>query len=274
MMKQLSNILKIFALTILFVSFAQANNHPPVNLYGFKFSTQYKHGDLSAADLVINIPFPLTVSAHRTGNGLFGGILYLDGKSAYTDTKIDVASIGFARIYYLSPVDSQFANVLPYATLARYHFIDLHTDSAQNFESRRHYLLPGTRASLTRNKHRFYFDTELTHWNKPLNNFLFNSGWTVALSQQLLMGLNLNVRHWNLKNKNNNEIQSVGSAYQAAIKTSYLPLRNGNQNTSFFILLGSETSSNQTTSMLSNGKQSNQQQLIIRAGFAVGNIYW
>lgn len=190
-----------FSITVILVFFGTAILHA-MNAYGdtndsldvnlnsiyLKNVTQKGLGLLS--ETVLQLPYPISETAKKTGQGPFGGITYYDNKMLTTTDTHLATVMGLGRIYYSTSVPGDTPTTfVPFLTFYRALFIDYKPAVALTYEGKINtWLAPGVMYAYRLDKKlAFHLDMELYSYTRKLNNrarvgFSYTPKWPMILS--------------------------------------------------------------------------------------------
>jgi hypothetical protein len=167
---------------------AATNDKLDVNLNVVYLGTKSQKDSVGLNEVTLQFPYPLSESARNTGQGLFGGITYIDYKTLVHDDTQLVSETGVGRIYYSSSVPGDTAyTFVPFMTFYR-HFSYRYQDLANANSQPQHvqgssFLLPGVLYAYRFNeKVAFHFDMEVYSYSERTNNrtrigFTYSPSW-------------------------------------------------------------------------------------------------
>lgn len=218
-------------------AYADTNDYLDVNLNSIylKNRSQRDFGILS--EIVLQLPYPISETAKKTGQGPFGGITYFDNKAlAATNTQL-ASVLGLGRIYYSTSVPGDTPQTfVPYITWYRALFIDYKDPFGPTTEKKINVWLPPGFMFAYRfdKKLALHLDMDLYSYSKKLNNrarmgFSYTPRWPMIFSasyERLSWDLNENI------SGNNFFMRGDSSEYAAKIIIRDPP--NGN----FSFILG------------------------------------
>ena len=167
-----------------------ANETLDVNLNSIylKNRSQKNFGLLN--EIILQLPYPISETAKKTGKGPFGGITYFDDK-ALADTNTQHASVlGLGRIYYSTTVPGDTPlTFVPYLTFYRASFVDYKDPLGSTTEKKYNsWLTPGFMyAYRMQPKVVVHLDMEAYSYSKIGNNrarvgFSYMPQWPIILS--------------------------------------------------------------------------------------------
>jgi hypothetical protein len=185
-------------------AYGATNDSLDVNLNSIylKNRTQKDFGLLR--EIILQLPYPISETAKKTGKGPFGGITYFDDKTlATTDTQL-ASVLGVGRIYYSTSVPGDTPQTfVPYLTFYRALFIDYTGPIGPNSEGKiSTWLAPGFMyAYRVDKKFALHLDMELYSYSKIRNNrsrigFSYTPKWPMIISvshERLSWDLNENI---------------------------------------------------------------------------------
>lgn len=171
-------------------AYGETNDNLDVNLNSIyiKNRTQKDLGTLS--ETILQLPYPISDTAKKNGQGFFGGITYFDDKILETTDTQHASVLGLGRIYYsyLAPGDTPYT-FIPYLTLYRALYIDYKDPSGPTVEGKINtWFAPGFMYAYRYDKHlAFHFDMELYSYAKYRNyrsriGFSYLPRWPVIFS--------------------------------------------------------------------------------------------
>jgi hypothetical protein len=185
-------ILVFLGTTILcsFNAYGDTNDALDVNLNSIylKNRTQPDFGILS--EIILQLPYPISETAKKTGQGPFGGITYFEDKMLAT-TNTQVASVfGLGRIYYSTSVPGDTPQTfVPYLTWFRALLIDYKSPFGPTIEGKTNtWMTPGFMFAYRYNKRlALHADLDLYSYSKTRNNrsrigFSYTPRWPMILS--------------------------------------------------------------------------------------------
>jgi hypothetical protein len=185
-------ILVFLGTTILFSvnAYADTNDYLDVNLNSIylKNRTQADFGILS--EIILQLPYPISETAKKTGQGPFGGITYFDDKMlAVTNTQM-ASVLGLGRIYYSTSVPGDTPQTfVPYLTWFRGLVIDYKNPFGPTVEGRVNaWMTPGFMFAYRYNKRlALHVDVDVYSYSRTSNNrsrigFSYTPKWPMILS--------------------------------------------------------------------------------------------
>jgi hypothetical protein len=186
-------------------AYGDTNDSLDVNLNSIylKNRTQKDFGLLS--EIILQLPYPISETAKKTGQGPFGGITYFDNKTLAT-TNTQLASVfGVGRIYYSTSVPGDKPQTfVPYLTFYRAMFIDYKDPAGPTTEGKiNSWLAPGFMYAYRFDKKlALHLDMELYSYSRVRNNrtrmgFSYTPKWPMIISvshERLSWDLNENIR--------------------------------------------------------------------------------
>jgi len=215
-----------------------ANNESlDVNLNSIylKVRTQADYNSLS--ELILQLPYPISETAKKTGKGPFGGITYFDDKMlAATDTQ-DANVLGVGRIYYSTTVPGDTPTTfVPYINWLRRLTIK-YTDPAGPTYSHNTYTwaTPGFMYSYRRDqKTSYHLDMELYSYSKTRNNRM-RMGVSYLPKWPMILSASYERVSWDLdENVGANDVYMRGNSGEFSVKAIVRNPPNGN----FSLILG------------------------------------
>lgn len=188
-------------------AYGATNDSLDVNLNSIylKNRSQKDFGLLS--EIILQLPYPISETAKKTGQGPFGGITYFDDKTLAT-TNTQLASVfGVGRIYYSTSVPGDTPQTfVPYLTFYRGLFIDYKNPAGATSEGKiSTWFAPGFmyayRFDKFDKKLALHLDMELYSYSKIRNNrarmgFSYTPKWPMIISvshERLSWDLNENI---------------------------------------------------------------------------------
>ncbi len=218
-------------------AYGVTNDSLDVNLNSIylKNRSQKDFGILS--EIILQLPYPISETAKKTGQGPFGGITYIDNKTL-TTTDTQLASVfGVGRIYYSTSVPGETPyTFIPYLTFYRGLFIDYKGPvgpAAQGKIST--WFAPGFMYAYRFDKKlALHLDMELYSYSKILNNraragFSYTPKWPIIISasyERVSWDLNENIK--------GNDFFMMGDSREYSAKIIIRDPPNGN----FSLILG------------------------------------
>lgn len=171
-------------------AYGDTNDALDVNLNSIylKNRSQKSFGVLS--EIILQLPYPISETAKKTGQGPFGGITYFDDKTlATTDTQL-ASVLGLGRIYYSTSVPGDTPQTfVPYLTWYRALFIDYKDPLGSTVEGKANaWMTPGFMYAYRYDKRlAFHADMELYSYSRMQNNrsrvgFSYTPKWPMILS--------------------------------------------------------------------------------------------
>jgi hypothetical protein len=218
-------------------AYGDTNDSLDINLNSIylKNRTQKDFGILS--ETILQLPYPISETAKKTGKGPFGGITYFDDKTlATTDTQL-ASVLGLGRIYYSTTVPGDTPTTfIPYLTWYRALYVDYKNPVGPTIEGKINtWFAPGFMYAYRYDKHlALHIDTEIYSYSKIRNNrgrvgFSYLPKWPVIFSvsyERISWDLNENIQG------NNFLMRGNSSEYSAKVIVRDPP--NGN----FSLILG------------------------------------
>ncbi len=188
-----------FAATLVFLGmsiqcsdnvYAATNDKLDVNLNVIYLGTRTQKDANALSEGVIQFPFPLTKHSRDTGQGLFGGITYIDNKVIVSNETELMSQFGIGRVYYSYSVPGETPyTFVPFVTLYRdfwYSYKDIANANAKIRGTT--LMLPGVMYAY-RLDERFalHFDMELYSYSDVTNNrarmgFSYSPTWPWIIS--------------------------------------------------------------------------------------------
>jgi hypothetical protein len=186
-------------------AYGDTNDSLDVNLNSIylKNRTQKDFGLLS--EIILQLPYPISETAKKTGKGPFGGITYFDDKTLAT-TNTQLATVfGVGRIYYSISVPGETPyTFVPYLTFYRALYIDYKDPVGPTTEGKiNSWFAPGFMyAYRFDKKFALHLDMELYSYSKIRNNrsrigFSYLPKWPIIISvshERLSWDLNENIK--------------------------------------------------------------------------------
>jgi hypothetical protein len=150
-----------------------ANEILDVNLNSLYLGSRSQPDFDTLTEVILQLPYPISETAKKTGQGPFGGITYFDYKTlSTTDTQLATV-LGLGRIYYSTTVPGDTPTTfIPYLTWYRALFIDYKDPAGPTVERKiNSWLSPGFMYTYRFNKKlAFHFDSELYSYTRTRNN--------------------------------------------------------------------------------------------------------
>lgn len=218
-------------------AYGDTNDSLDVNLNSIylKNRSQKDFGILS--EIILQLPYPISETAKKTGQGPFGGITYFDDKTfATTNTQL-ASGLGVGRIYYSTSVPGETPyTFIPYLTFYRALYIDYKNPAGPTVERKiNSWLAPGFMYAYRIDKKlALHLDMELYSYSKIRNNrsrigFSYMPQWPIILSasyERVSWDLNENI--------SGNDFFMMGDSREYSAKIIIRDPPNGN----FSLILG------------------------------------
>ncbi len=216
---------------------ADTNDSLDVNLNSIYLKNRTQKDYNALSDIVLQLPYPISETAKKTGKGPFGGITYFDDKMLTTTTKQQASVLGLGRIYYSTSVPGETPyTFVPLITFYRALYIDYKDPAGATVEGKINtWFAPGVMYAYRYDKHlAVHLDAELYSYAKFHNNrarvgFSYTPKWPVILSvgmERVSWDLNQDIHG------NNFQMRGYANEYSAKVIVRDPP--NGN----FALILG------------------------------------
>jgi hypothetical protein len=159
-----------------------------LNSIYLKERTQKEYNTLG--EIILQLPYPISDAAKKTGQGPFGGITYFDDKTVLNTTLQGETVYGLGRLYYSTTVPGQTPLIfIPYLTFYRELQLEYKDPAGSTTDTKKNaWLTPGFMSSyrITR-KLIGHADMEAYSYSKPQNNrervgFSYLPRWPLILS--------------------------------------------------------------------------------------------
>lgn len=218
-------------------AYGDVNDSLDVNLNSIylRNRTQKDFGILS--EVILQLPYPISETAKKTGKGPFGGITYLDYKTlATTDTQLATV-LGLGRIYYSTTIPGDTPTTfIPYLNWYRALFIDYKDPAGPMVERKiNSWLSPGLMYTYRYDKKlAFHFDSELYSYTKMRNN-RNRIGFSYLPKWPMIFSISFERVSWDLnENIGGNDFVMRGDSREINAKVIVRNPPNGN----FSLILG------------------------------------
>lgn len=218
-------------------AYGDTNDNLDVNLNSIylKNRTQQDFGTLS--ETILQLPYPISETAKKTGKGPFGGITYFDDKTLVTTNTQLATVLGLGRIYYSTSVPGETPTTfVPFLTWYRALYVDYKNPAGPTIEGKINtWFAPGFMYAYRYDKHlALHIDTEIYSYTKIRNNrarigFSYLPKWPIIFSasyERISWDLNQDIQG------NNFLLRGNSSEYSAKVIVRDPP--NGN----FSLILG------------------------------------
>lgn len=218
-------------------AYGDTNDNLDVNLNSIylKNRTQQDFGTLS--ETILQLPYPISETAKKTGKGPFGGITYFDDKTLVTTNTQLATVLGLGRIYYSTSVPGETPTTfVPFLTWYRALYVDYKAPVGPKIEGKINtWFAPGFVYAYRYDKHlALHIDTEIYSYTKIRNNrarigFSYLPKWPIIFSasyERVAWDLNQDIQG------NNFLLRGNSSEYSAKVIVRDPP--NGN----FSLILG------------------------------------
>lgn len=161
-----------------------------VNLNSIYLKERSQAGSNLLSEIILQLPYPISETAKKTGQGPFGGITYFDDKALLSNTLQLSTVYGLGRLYYSTTVPGQTPRTfIPYFTFYRSMYLDYKNPAGYTVGGKMNaWLTPGFMyAYRTDRRLIMHVDMELYSYQKPLNNrarigFSYLPKWPIILS--------------------------------------------------------------------------------------------
>jgi hypothetical protein len=258
-------------------AYGDTNDALDVNLNSIylKNRTQVDFGMLS--EIILQLPYPISETARKTGKGPFGGITYFDDKTL-TSTKTNLAYVlGLGRIYYSTSVPGDTPQTfVPYLTFYRALYIDykptVGTTVAPTAEGKLNsWFVPGFMYAYRFDKRiALHLDMEIYSYSKMLNNrsrmgFSYTPRWPMIISagyERVSWDLNENI--------NGNDYSMRGDSGELTAKVIVRDPPNGN----FSLIIGYGNLHNAAVPSFFNQSAINSKGRFIGVEASAGVLAW
>jgi hypothetical protein len=182
-------------------------------------------------EIILQLPYPISEAAKKTGIGPFGGITYLDYKSLM-NTSTQLATVfGLGRIYYSTSAPGETPTTfVPYLTWYRALFIDYKDSNNSTIQGKTNaWLTPGFMYAYRFNKKTtFHLDAELYSYSKRLNNRL-RFGFSYLPKWPMIFSVSYERTSWDLsENIQGNDFVLDGNHRELSAKVIIRDPPNGN----------------------------------------------
>jgi hypothetical protein len=161
-----------------------------VNLNSIYLKERTQAGSNLLNEIILQLPYPISETAKKTGQGPFGGITYFDDKTLLSNPLQLATVYGLGRLYYSTTVPGQTPQTfIPYFTFYRWMYLDYRNPAGYTVGGKMNsWLTPGFMyAYRTDSRLIMHADMELYSYQKPLNNrvrmgFSYLPKWPIILS--------------------------------------------------------------------------------------------
>jgi len=199
-----------FSLTLnAIVAYADTNDALDVNLNSIYLKNRSQRDFAPLSEVILQLPYPISETAKKTGQGPFGGITYYDNKLLATTYRQQASVMGLGRIYYSSSVPGETPyTFVPYLTFFRTLTITYKDPFGPSVDGQMNtWLAPGVMYAYRFNKHlAFHLDSDIYSYSKLGNNrvrigYSYLPKWPMILSasfEQVSWNLNQNIAGQNL----------------------------------------------------------------------------
>lgn len=220
-----------------------ANESLDVNLNSIYLKNRSQNSFGILSEIILQLPYPISDTAKKTGKGPFGGITYFDDKMLATTNRQDATVLGLGRIYYSTTVPGDTPTTfVPYINWFRRLTIK-YTDPfgptySHNLNS---WLTPGFMYSYRRDKKTAYhLDMELYSYSRTLNNRI-RMGVSYLPKWPMILSASYERVSWDLsENIGANDLFMKGNSGEFSVKAIVRNPPNGN----FSLILGYGTMHN------------------------------
>lgn len=152
---------------------AIANETLDVNLNSLYLGSRSQPDFDILTEVILQLPYPISETAKKTGQGPFGGITYFDSKMLSTTDTQQASVLGVGRIYYSTTVPGDTPTTfIPYLNWYRALYVDYKDPAGLTVERKiNSWLSPGFMYTYRFDKKlAFHFDSELYSYSKTRNN--------------------------------------------------------------------------------------------------------
>ncbi len=185
-------ILVLLAATLLcsIDAYGDTNDALDVNLNSIYLKNRTQRDFSILSEIVLQLPYPISETAKKTGQGPFGGITYFDDKTLATTDTLMTSILGLGRIYYSTSVPGDTPQTfVPYMTWYRALFIDYKDPLGSTVEGKLNaWMAPGFMYAYRYDKRlALHADMEVYSYSRIQNNrsrigFSYTPKWPMILS--------------------------------------------------------------------------------------------
>ena len=218
-------------------AYGDVNDALDVNLNSIylRSTSQRDYGVLS--EVILQLPYPISEAAKKTGRGPFGGVTYYDNKTLASTDKQLASVLGLGRIYYSTTVPGETPTTfIPYLTWFRALYIDYKPSTGSTVEGKRNsWFSPGMMYTYRFDrKLAFHLDSELYSYTKTRNN-RNRIGFSYLPKWPMIFAGSFERVSWDLNEDiNGNNFAMRGDLREVTFKTIVRNPPNGN----FSLILG------------------------------------
>ena len=171
-------------------AYGDTNDSLDVNLNSIYLRNRSQKNFGILTEIILQIPYPISETAKKTGVGPFGGITYFDDKMLASTYTQRATVLGLGRIYYSSTVPGDTPTTfVPYITFYRALFMNYIDPAGPTTESKTNaWLPPGLMYSYRYDKRvALHLDMDLYSYSKMGNNrarmgFSYTPRWPIIFS--------------------------------------------------------------------------------------------
>lgn len=185
-------------------AYGDTNDNLDVNLNSIYLKNRSQKNFDVLSEIIFQLPYPISETAKKTGQGPFGGITYFDNKTLATTNTQMASVLGVGRIYYSASVPGATPyTFVPYFTFYRGLFIDYKNPVGSTTGGKiGTWFAPGFMYAYRFDKHlAFHLDMEAYSYSKIRNNrarigFSYLPKWPIIFSvshERLSWDLNENI---------------------------------------------------------------------------------
>jgi len=218
-------------------AYGDTNESLDINLNSIylKNRTQRDFGVLS--EIILQLPYPISDTAKKTGKGPFGGITYFDNKIIATTNTELATVVGLGRIYYSTTVPGETPTTfVPFLNGYRALFIDYQDPAGPTVEGKiNSWLTPGFMYAQRLDKRKtLHLDMEVYSYSRSRNNRI-RMGISYLPKWPMILSASYERLSWDLsENIRGNDFFMKGNSGEYALKVIVRDPPNGN----FSLILG------------------------------------